>query len=543
MLEKTRNITNNLIDTLTDAIFNRQSVTTLGLSANDVNPPVKGAMFARAEDVYATMHSPTVSTYTGSQVPSVYQFNVEKPFSTFESLKAINNQIRQLCNDDPMLDTGLYILTYGAAQDGFSLSYETEESEEDEEQSRAREKMKEAYNQMAPYLGAWLLTFCKFGNIPIQVVADENDTLIKYEQMPVDSIERNSDDTDNFPNPLEAYTYRDALTRKENPKKLSHFQLVYGRYRREDGNPYGRSMIFPARQSSNDAIKGYGQLIKFRSRAMPIATYKPLDGEGNPLVGEALKRFKEGQPGRPETALPEIQAQRGNTEAVEGWYSYRVVNGGDFKLESPNIPLGETRDLAALVDRELAVFTVPRGLITGDVVNFATLNALLKHLYAMQRILCRLFEQEVIRPLFERALLLAGILPEKINYEIDWGQSLTVEELQFNAKLALDAHQQEVIDTLTTIEILCQAFGRKDAQKIYDRVAKEKQDKQEAQQQAFKFMTTPDAITTTGIQPKIADSQIATTILDRRKFNNLLDEISYLRKELAEARIEIKKAA
>ncbi|MFY9225098.1 MAG: hypothetical protein WAQ98_20660 [Blastocatellia bacterium] len=546
MLERTRNIANNLIDTLTDAIFNRQSVTTLGLSANDVNPPVKGAMFARAEDVYASMHSTVVSTYTGSQVPSVYQFNTEKPFSTFESLKAINNQIRQLCNDDPMLDTGLYILTYGAAQDGFSLSYETEEGEEDEEHAKAREKMKQAYKLMAPHLGAWLLSFCKAGNIPIQVVADENDNLIKYEQMPVDSIERNSDDTDNFPNPLEAYTYRDAVTRKENPIKLSDFQLVYGRYRREDGNPYGRSMIFPARQSSNDAIRGYGQLKKLRDRIMPIATYKPLDGEGNPLVGEALRRFRDGQPGRPETALPEIQAQRGNTEAVDGWYPYRLVNGGDFKLESANVPLGEVRDLATLVDRELAVFTVPRGLITGDVVNFATLNALLKHLYAMQRILCRLFEQEVIRPLFDRALLLAGILPEKISYEIDWGQSLTVEELQFNARLALDARLQGDLDRLTTIEILCQAFGRKDAQKIYDRIMKEKQDEkdeQEAQRQAFKnIVTPPDAITTTGIEPKISDNR-ATTILDKRKFNTLLDEITYLRKELAEARHELKKAA
>lgn len=164
----------------------------------------------------------------------------------------------------------------------------------------------------------------------------------------------------------------------------------------------------------------------------------------------------------------------------------------------------------------------------------------------MQRILCRLFEQEVIRPLFERALLLAGILPEKISYEIDWGQSLTVEELQFNARLALDARLQGDLDRLTTIEILCQAFGRKDAQKIYDRIMKEKQDEkdeQEAQRQAFKNMVTPlDAITTTDIEPKISDNR-ATTILDKRKFNTLLDEITYLRKELAEARHELKKAA
>lgn len=470
MLEKVKGKFNSI----TDALFNKSSLQTLGLSSNYNDSPVKGAKFARAEEVYAEINNPYFSTSVTSVVPSRYQFEVEKDFVAPESQKQIYDEITELCNDDPMLDTGLYILTHGAAGDGFGISFKATEEKETPNQRLGRQAILEAYKLMAPFLGEWCEHYYKYGNQYTEVVADEQDNLIKFKELDASSMERLSDQTDEFPNPKEAYRWTDAVTRSSEVI-LSSFQVVHGRYRRQKGSPYGRSGLFPARQSARDALKGFAELIKRRARSMPIATYIPLDGDGNPLVGEALKRFKYGEPGKPDTALPEIRAQLGDTDAVEGSYPHRVVNGGDFKMEAPDVKLGVVDDLTALVDRELATLSVPRGLITGDVVNFATLNALLKHLYAMQRILCRAFELAVIRPLFDRVLLLVGVLSEEVEYELDWGQRLTTEELQFNVKLALDARKQGDLDQLTFLEVFCQAVGRKDAKQIQKRIEEEKQ--------------------------------------------------------------------
>jgi hypothetical protein len=459
---------------LTDNLFGSSNAyLSLGLSNSQVSQN-KGARFAQAEEVlnyFGKSEYLTNTTYVGSGVASKRFFEYEQDFVTPEARKAFFIQLEKIRNDDPMINAGLYVLAQGAVADGFTFSFDNKNLTTNEK--IAKTAMEQAQKLMNPVLGDWAENFIFFGDSYIQIISDKKDRLVGFEEMPVPGFERLSDHTDSFPDPQKAYRQRDAISR-ETYAYFSDFQVVNGRYRKRNGSPNGSSILFPVRQASIDAIKGYAGLEKIRKRMMPIPTYAPVDGEGNPLVGEALRRFKYGNPGDPSSALPEVRAERGDLSGVETDYPYRIANGGAFTVSNIDVKLGETKDLQSLVDRSLAVLGTPRGILTGDVVNYATLNALLKHLYSVERTLSRTFEYQVVRPIIDRVLLLAGILPETISYQINWGQKYTPQELTENAQLAINAGKEGYLDKQTVTETIVEALGRKDAKEVLERLEKER---------------------------------------------------------------------
>ena len=463
---------------LTDNLFGSSNAyTSLGLSGSQVSQN-KGAKFVQAEEVlnyFGKSEYLVNTTYVGSNVPSKRYFEWEQDFVTPEARKAFFVQLEKIRNDDPMINAALYVLAQGAVADGFNISFSSQNLTDNE--NKAKYALQQAYSLLQANLGDWCENWIFYGDSAIQIVSDKKDRLLAFEEMPIPGFERLSDHTDSFPDPQRAYRQKDAISR-ETYAYFSDFQLVHGRYRKRNGEPYGSSILFPVRQSSVDATKGYAQILKMLNRSLPIATYKPLDGDGNPLVGEALRRFKNGNPGDPSSALPEIRAARGDLSGVETDYPYRIVNGGEFTIENIDVKVKEKTDsLATLVDRSLSVLGVPRAILTGDVVNYATLNALLKHLYAVERTLAKAFENQIIRPLFDRVLLLNGLLPETIPYHINWGQKYTPQELTENATLALTAYEKGTLDEQTATEVVVEALGRKDSKEVLERlrVAKEKQ--------------------------------------------------------------------
>lgn len=463
----------------TDAIANAWygNGVSIRLSETAQNPP---ADFKVAEIAYTANSDETATqgtTWRGTYIPSPSTYAQNKGFVLPQSRRDVFKEIDQLCNDDPYISNGLWLLFQGSIGAGFNFSFKWKDGETTVWRAKAKAALEKARELILPDLGQWAIDWGKYGDAYIELVADKQGKLHSFQSLHTATIERLSDLSDKFEDPKKAFRQVDPANVQAHTY-LSLYQLVHGRFNKPTGSPYGQSILFPARKSLHDLIAGYATLLKRRKRSLPIPTYETKDADSNALVGPALERFKNGEPGKPWEALPEIRAQQGDTDAVEGEFTYRLLNGNStFRLEQPNITFSDVGDLEALLDRALASIFVPRGLIKGDVVNFATLDALLKQLYAVQRIITRYFEHQILRPLFERVLLLEGIPvkylePEDaITYEIDWAEKFTHTEMVETAGILVPATQNGLYPKRACLEHLARLAGRTDVdalQKMLD---------------------------------------------------------------------------
>lgn len=449
-----------------DSLFGGDNYTSLGIAS--FQPAVEGSGFRKAEETFLSLGDRTslgFSTYAGSDRPDAQVDRWEREIVEPEARKAEFRRTEQMLADDPMLSTALDEISDGALGDDFEYVWLYDLANETEEQKRGREALllgKSLYDDQLP---TWGREWLAYGDGYYQIVADENDELVNIKSMPVFGMERLSDHTDEFPDPKKAYKQRGTLSREEYTY-FSDFKLTHARYRRRTGDRYGRSKLFPSRQSSRDSVIGHADLRQRRKRSTAIATYLPEDADGNPLVGKSKEQFEFGDPGDPKSALPEVRAQRGDLEAVETDYPYRMVNGGNFRLEAPDLSLGEVRDLQALTDRSLAPLRYPRALITGDVTTYATADKLISQVFAVERVFQKDVENHIIRELNRRILLLYRVNAKSLPYKINWGAKYTQTEAKDNANLAILLSAQGKLNEETLIEICCEQWGRKDAAKI-----------------------------------------------------------------------------
>lgn len=438
---------------------------------NQFSPVEVPPAFRRAEDTFLRIslaRSLGQSTYLGTDRPSPKIDEWQREFIEPEARKALFRQIEQLVTDDPMLSAGLTKLGDFVAGKPPKRVYKTPEDQMNPRQITGRDALELSTKLCAGKDAVWAKELFEFGDLYQQIVASNADVLTAIKSMHVATMERLSDHTDEFPDPNRAYRQRDTVNR-EIEAYFSDFQIVHSRWDKGTGDRYGRSMIFPSRQCSQDSVKGYAELIIRRFRSLPISTYEFKDGDNHPLMGKALQRAVYGEQGKPSTALPEIRAQQGDLEAMLTPFAYRAVNGGSYKIDSPDVKLGQVDDLNALTDRALAVLGYARALINGDVANYATAGALLEIFYELVSRLQGKYELIAIRPRDERVLLLYGILPEELEYEYEWATSYTTEKTKFICDTTLKMHQQGLLNPDTANEIILPHLGRKDIEVILEK--------------------------------------------------------------------------
>lgn len=414
------------------------------------------------------VHSPN-TTYHGSDVASPSQDRLERDWQSFENRRVFIQQIDQVLEDDPFLLSGVQLLTHGAVGDGINYLWKFDTLVATERQKIGMDVLRQTYELLLPMFGQFCEEWYIYGDHYSQIVTDKRTgKLVSIDAMPVETMIRCSDEQDKFPQPDKAYEQRDAIT-GQHITYFSDFEIVHARYHKRSKDRYGRSGLITARQASLHALRGYAQLIERRERSHP----KEVHTFQKPLSPHQLLQYVNGIPGHPETALPQMRAKWGDISAVKNPDAFTIANGGDVKIIQGDPRFNEIDDLLALVDRSLAAVQVPRGLISGDVVNYATLNALWKQLFRVQQGLARLFEYHILRPINNRALLLVGVLPQEVPYECDWGAWQTPEDLQQNARIALAGCRAGVWPVRETVTALCRAMGRKDIDVVYRQLQSE----------------------------------------------------------------------
>jgi hypothetical protein len=365
----------------------------------------------------------------------------------------------QLLVDDPLLLAALITLTH-AVGDGLTVT--VNDADKDNPQQlydvMIARKIFDNLQKLLDESGitGWAECFAAYGDTFIQLIVNEMREIVELRAMPTAGMERLSNYNDQFDKPEEAFFQRDVATWEPVPDPLfPEYLIVHGRYLKRPGDRYGRSLLISSRQSSNDAIDGYGTLAPRRRASHPKEVHRLADSDNYPMDDDIVADY--------ENNLPNNQVARG---IYPNPYQAIICNGAtSVELLEPNARFNEMGDLEALVERELAPLKVPRSLIGGSpTVNWATLDKQREELFAAQANFCRHFTNEVLKPIFRRALLLANIDPESISYSFDWGQRLTTEQLQGQSDVAMEAYDRGLYSRKSAIRTVLQYFGRTDVE-------------------------------------------------------------------------------
>lgn len=267
-----------------------------------------------------------------------------------------------------------------------------------------------------PLVESWGCMTLVEGELFVQAcISDDQKDIIAAKRMPCASMERNSDDTDSFPDPAHAFSQVDTLTNGE----VATFPLAlmnHMRWDHVDGERYGTSDLI--------AVRRYYRLIEMMSEAqmrrrMARASQMKVWGIGtpeNPGQQSDVDKFKETNgfnEGRRE-ALNPMEVSRDVFH--NGPVIAQVLEGDQTVHEVGDLEFFQNVFICALPTPG-PLFNMASTGINRDILSDMRAEWL-KDTKALTKKLT-----ETVAWLFELALMLQGIDPRFIEYSVQFSES------------------------------------------------------------------------------------------------------------------------
>lgn len=292
-----------------------------------------------------------------------------------------------------------------------------------------------ANTQLQRYLPAYAYTLAAFGDTFIQIVIDESSEVIDAVEMPGASMVRLSDLQDQLPLDGPAFAQRSAAG-----TEIAQFaagQIVHARHRHRRGDRYGRPALLSARGAIRDSLAAIRSLLPRRLANQPFRHFDILGPDGQGVPEPVFEKIK-----RKLSRVFHLQ-RGGKISPFDDLFTTgaRVdVLGGDGQVDA----LG---DVELLLDLALAPLGVSRQLLGfGVTVNRDILDEQRAEFYALQRQFQQELELQIVRPLLDTALALAGIAPASVQYTCRWRDRYTELHMEHRLTIALEAARAGLID-------------------------------------------------------------------------------------------------
>jgi hypothetical protein len=265
-----------------------------------------------------------------------------------------------------------------------------------------------------PVLESWLSMLMVEGDLFVQAVIS-GDEVVASKRMPATSMERNSDDTDEFPDPERAFSQVDTLTNGE----VATFPLAvmkHLRWNHIDGERYGQPEVIAVRRMYRLLQMLEEAQVRRRMARAPQRILWSIGNADNAGLAPDVQNFKENNgfvTGRREMLDP--------TEVARDIFGNGLV---DAKVIEGDQTVHEIDDVKFLQNIFATGLPTPGPLynLDSESVNRDVLDDMraewLKDTKAGSDAM-----GEVVRWLFELSLLLAGILPETVRYSIHFSES------------------------------------------------------------------------------------------------------------------------
>jgi len=268
------------------------------------------------------------------------------------------------------------------------------------------------------------------GDLMGQIVVTPNGDIVKVKRMPALLMRRNSDDADEFDDPTRAFYQVDPMEGAYyalDPKLLSErdvtwfaeWQIVHARWDHDDGSRYGVPFLNSSRGSLKKIAEGaLDMAIRRKTRAGMKYVHSLEDATEFEL--EAYKKRNEKALKNPFAAIADFFSNKKATVAAIQ---------GDAKLS-------ENEDIKFHVDRFFAGTPIPKSIlgfeqsINRDVLEKQEIQ------YLRELDTAEGWITDFIREIIDLQLLLKGILPESVEYSLNWADRWGDQKMKNLEKIA-----------------------------------------------------------------------------------------------------------
>jgi len=336
--------------------------------------------------------------------PPAQPFNLLKKFEIERDRKSMITDCRQMYQEDPRARGVINTLVRDAVKGGFELTIEGARA--NEAQTIADELI--ARLRMDARLDDWGRLTLRDGDSFLELIADATGRIVDVSRKPTLQMYRNSDDFDQFPDPLKAFYWVDQNwgIMDEPPADAVFFaqwQIIHARYNEDEGSRYGQPLFASARGAYKRIKEGeFDIAIRRKTRAglKFVHSLKDATNADIELYKEANKDVLDD----PWAAVADFVGSNLDIQAVQG-----------------DARLNEIDDILHHIDTWAIASPVPMELIGyGRDLNRDVLEQK-KEQYDDSIVAFREWlEFEILNPLFETQWLLQGIYPGALDWSIEW---------------------------------------------------------------------------------------------------------------------------
>ncbi|MBN9503646.1 MAG: hypothetical protein BGO01_20625 [Armatimonadetes bacterium 55-13] len=376
--------------------------------AQHVKPQAQG-LIARIQNAFNRAFKrvdPTQTTEqgtSGTTSPSIaHLLNIQQRYDRW----AVISDCRKMIDDDGRARRATKKFAREAVRKGATIMVDGESGMA----NQARAIADEVQEIVKPKLFSWAWMLIVEGDLFVQKIAGEG-RLVDVKRMPAASMERLTDDTDEFIDPVKAFEQIDVLT-QETVASFAQWVITHVKWDAIDGERYGQPEILTGRRHWDLLnLSEEAQSVRRMSRAAKQVLWN-IGTEGSPGEAEHVKEFRE--------INGKVEGRRDVFDPMDialdiygnGLVKAEVLEGDRNVHEVDDIRYAQNVYVSGDLPTPGPIFNLDSESINRDVVKDLR-EEWLKETQVLTEII-----EAVVKDIFETALLLAGILPEFIDFTV-----------------------------------------------------------------------------------------------------------------------------
>lgn len=343
---------------------------------------------------------------------------------------------RKMYREDPRAKAAIKALARDVTKGGFQI--ETDDPRVAEVLGAARDRL-----DLNGVLENWCRLAFRDGDLMLELAMSAERRIESVTSKPCLDIHRNSNDRDTFDDPDRAFWMHPRAAGMNYGKPpddaiwFAEWQIVHARWDHDLDERYGRPLLDASASAWNRLREGEKDIAVRRKTRSGLKYLHKLTGADKEQI-EAYKAINQAALASPFAAVADLYMSEGDVKAIQG-----------------DANLSDIDDVLHHVHTWWLSSPVPQAVLGyGQDINYSVVQHQKEQYDESIGAVQRWVVSQILRPIFDRQLLLAGILPEQVKYQIEWPTKkvITPQDIESIARAAAQFRvlgvSDEVIATL-----------------------------------------------------------------------------------------------
>lgn len=339
---------------------------------------------------------------------------------------AIVRKCREMYKADPRAKKMLRTLARDLTKGGFVVKVDGGQDRSDDQAAEIAQELEDRLD-LEQKLDDWVRLTARDGDSFLEIGVNDRLEIAEVTRKATLQMHRNTNEFDRFDDPERAFWWTDEMWIGQDPPAdavwFAQWQIIHARWEHDEGSRYGTPMMSSGTGHYKKVTEGELDIAVRRKTRSGMKYHHVVEGAGEGDL-EAYKEFNKDALDNPFAAVADFFTNKpGSITAIQG-----------------DARLGEITDVEHMIATWFMSGEVPMELIGyGQNLNRDILKEKKEEYDEIIEGLRSWVQTELLKPLFERQWLLAGIYPPNLNYSFEWRakQLITPAELGQVADAAL----------------------------------------------------------------------------------------------------------